>query len=189
MNLTIMKNKTQVTTNKNSIPAKLNLGCGIDTKKEYYNVDVVKTPGCDKIIDFNKPNCDLPSDYFEEIYVHMVVEQLENIHLFVREVWRIGKDHCKIKIPTPYYNCRTAHQPINKLYFNLDAFRHWTEQGKWRSYYPDLRNEDKPLFNLLSRKTIPTPFGKIIPALIRDKISKFIPELNNYIVFELEILK
>jgi predicted SAM-dependent methyltransferase len=87
---------------------KLNLGCGTDIKKGYINVDYFKHKGVDRVYDLNKYPLPFKDNQFNKILLADILEHLSNPDKCIRELWRISKNGCKIKITVPHYTSVNA---------------------------------------------------------------------------------
>ena len=78
----------------------LNLGCGFDNKKDFLNVDKIKTPAANIIADINylpfKP------DSFDEVYLSHVLEHITDTNKILKSVHKISKKDAKIIIRVPH---------------------------------------------------------------------------------------
>ena len=115
---------------------KLNLGCGINIKKGYVNVDITKFNGVDKTFDFDVFPYPFEDSEFDEIYCDNVLEHLKNVSLVMKELHRITKSEGVIKIIVPYYNCYGAYNDItHKHYFSHLAFEPFYKKNSRGNYF------------------------------------------------------
>lgn len=153
---------------------KLNLGCGINIKEGYINVDITKFNGVDKTFDFDAFPYPFEDSEFDEIYCDNVLEHLKNIPLVMKEFHRITKSEGVIKIIVPYYNCYGAYNDItHKHYFSHLAFEPFYKKNSRGNYF--IKKE----FNLRKLKLIPTRFGKLFFIWFHKKTFKFYIWTNN----------
>src|SRR3990172_1316401 len=83
---------------------KLNLGCGLDIRKGWVNLDAIKTKGVDVIHNLNKYPYPFKDDTFDEIFASHIIEHLPDTVSFIKEIWRISKPNAKIIIKTDHYS-------------------------------------------------------------------------------------
>ena len=83
---------------------KLNLGCGLDIKKDYVNADYLKYPGVDMMIDLNKFPWKINDNSFSEVVMTHVIEHLEYPINVIKELWRVTINRGIIKIRTPHFS-------------------------------------------------------------------------------------
>jgi SAM-dependent methyltransferase len=116
-------------------PNKLNLGCGLDIKNGWINVDRVALPGVDVVHDLELLPLPFPDDHFEYILCQDVLEHLDFVNV-LRDVRRILKTGGTVHIRVPHFTSPNAYSdPTHKKLFTSDTFRFFVP-GK-RSYYFD----------------------------------------------------
>jgi SAM-dependent methyltransferase len=114
---------------------KLNLGCGLDIKNGWINVDRVALPGVDVVHDLEVLPLPFPDDHFEYILCQDVLEHLDFVNV-LRDVWRILKTGGVVHIRVPHFTSPNAYSdPTHKKLFTSDTFRFFVP-GE-RSYYFD----------------------------------------------------
>ncbi len=105
---------------------KLNLGCGKDIKKGYVNLDSVKLPGVDIVMNLNDYPWKLEDNHFDEIICYHVLEHLENFEMSMNELHRILNKNGILKIRVPHFSSAGAWtDPQHKRafgYFTFDYF-------------------------------------------------------------------
>ncbi|MBT3690759.1 methyltransferase domain-containing protein [Candidatus Woesearchaeota archaeon] len=94
------------------IPTKLNIGCGKDSKPGYYNVDLIKFDGVDKVLDLDKFPYDLPSDHFDEIYCKSVLQCVKNPTEVVSEFHRLLKKGGRLYFDVPHFSSKNCWKDI-----------------------------------------------------------------------------
>ena len=105
---------------------KLNLGCGKDIREGYLNVDYYKDKGVDLQHDLNDYPYPFKDNQFQEILLLDILEHLDKPDKCIRELWRIGKKGCKIKITTPHYASVNAWGDMtHKRSFSQNSFVHF----------------------------------------------------------------
>lgn len=83
---------------------KLNLGCGNDYKKGYWNCDVSPLVNTDEIVDLEKPLNTFQSNSVDEIICNHTLEHINNFIPLMHELHRICRNGAIIKIKTPFYS-------------------------------------------------------------------------------------
>lgn len=102
---------------------KLNLGCGIDIRYDYLNLDIASLPGVDVIYDLETIPYPFGDNMFEEILAIDVLEHLSNTIKVLEELWRISRSGARLIIRVPYWNSIDAiTDPTHKKLFNEFTF-------------------------------------------------------------------
>lgn len=107
---------------------KLNIGAGefdrgLNNRRDYLNVDIVKTKGIHKVVDLNKFPYPFEDNHFEEILAIEVLDHLDDIMKVMQEMHRILKPGGKIIISVPYFTSNKAWiHPQHKRAFSYETF-------------------------------------------------------------------
>ncbi len=173
---------------------KLNIGCGNEIKDGYLNVDFVKQPGVDLVVDLEKFPWPFKDNTFEEVYASHVLEHVVDLIKTMKEIHRISKKGAKIVIRGPHFSCGVSYRdPTHKRFFSYFTFEYFT---KIKDYYS---RAEQGLFKITRRKLnftrLAFPFlNKIFNPLINAN-----PEIYERFfcwmlpcseaLFELEVLK
>ncbi len=114
---------------------KLNLGCGKKILPGYINVDNNPVLGDKRIVthDLNRMPYPFKDNQFEEILMDHVLEHLENPLEVLQEVYRIGKDGCRVSIKCPHFSYNWVHplhkSPISTWLFSYLDTRNFEHYG------------------------------------------------------------
>ena len=142
---------------------KVNLGCGLDIRPEYVNVDRVPGAGVDLVADINER---LPFDDSEvdEIVAHDVIEHLRNgLVPFMDEAWRILKPDgiLNLRTGTPDHPQIWA-DPEHVRPYTLETFDYFDPSTHWWKKYGSLytknywsvvkRHENAGMISVIMRK-------------------------------------
>ncbi len=87
---------------------KIDLGCGPKKLEGYYGVDFYPFEGVDLVQDLNKSKWDIPDSSCTEINASHVVEHIEDLANFFKEIYRISADGCLIHLSTPHYSSNNS---------------------------------------------------------------------------------
>jgi ubiquinone/menaquinone biosynthesis C-methylase UbiE len=170
---------------------KLNLGCGKDIQEGYVNQDFVKFKGVDDVFDFNKFPWKYKDNTFEEVRIKDCIECVEDISIFMNEVWRIAKPNAKIFIEGVNFqspiNCQCIYYRYNLGFFSFDFL---TPENKGNYY-------DCPAkFKIVNKEWIFSENKKLrwlsfIPNLFPKFYARFLYFLfpSNKLKFELKVIK
>jgi ubiquinone/menaquinone biosynthesis C-methylase UbiE len=124
---------------------KLNIGCGVDSRAGWVNLDVKALPGVDIVHDLEDLPLPFPEEEFDEILCQDVLEHIEYIPL-LRELHRILKREGIITIRVPHFTSRNNFvDPTHRRLFSVDTWEFFVTNGSShmrhlqpvRSYYFD----------------------------------------------------
>jgi predicted SAM-dependent methyltransferase len=163
----------------------LNFGCGKDIRPEYLNVDIIKMPGVDKVVDFNKFPYPFKDNTFEEVIIVHVLEHLDNFIKVMQDLHRVCRGGAIIKIWGPYFHHHTAYQdPTHKHFFTLGTFDYFSSNYNL-NYYTKAR------FKILKKKLIPSWLGQFVPLkrYFLNMLGMIFGELVEQVYFELKVIK
>ena len=107
---------------------KLHLGCGPVILPGYVNVDHIKMPGVDVVMDLEHPPYPFKDNSVDEVYARHTFEHIENLLPMMEELHRICAPGAKIRITVPYFASPAyARDPTHKRKFNIDTFAFFSE--------------------------------------------------------------
>ena len=108
---------------------KLNLGCGVDIRKGYINLDKIQISGVDVVWDINKFPYPFKKDSIDEIYASHVLEHVNELERVMEELKRICKNKAKVKIRVPHFSCGVSYRdPTHKRLFSYFTFDYFTKK-------------------------------------------------------------
>lgn len=84
-----------------TLPQKINLGCGDDKRDGWWNVDVDETRDPDQVINLDHSPWNLPSNHFEYALASHVVEHLGDVDAAFEEAARILVDLGTLEVRMP----------------------------------------------------------------------------------------
>lgn len=109
---------------------KLNLGCGLDVKEGYVNLDVVLLPGVDVVHNIEKLPLPFHDEEFEEILCRDVLEHIDYPPL-LKELHRILKPGGVLKIRVPHFTSNNNFiDPTHRKLFSIATFDFFTKNNK-----------------------------------------------------------
>ncbi|MBU0467067.1 MAG: class I SAM-dependent methyltransferase [Nanoarchaeota archaeon] len=107
---------------------KLNLGCGLDIKKGYVNLDFLSIRGVDVVHDLNKFPYPFKDNEFDEVYTSHVLEHIDDLVKVMGELKRICKPGARIVVRVPHFSCGlTYNDPTHKTFFGYFTFDCFTD--------------------------------------------------------------
>ena len=109
---------------------KLNIGSGEDYKEGWLNVDCRENVRSDLKLDLNKFPYPFKDSTFNEVFMSMIVEHLNEPIKCLKEIARISKNGAKIKVIVPHASS----------YANLTDIQHKTNFTE-NSFNPELLKE------------------------------------------------
>lgn len=103
---------------------RINLGCGLDNKDGYTNVDIVRP--CDIIADFESGVLPFDDESAVEVNASQLMEHIHNFIPLMNEIYRILKVGGKLKVDVPIYPYREAFQdPTHCRVFTSNSFKYF----------------------------------------------------------------
>ena len=133
---------------------KLNLGCGLDYRKGYVNLEHPEVNiKCDIKHDLNRFPYPFKADQFEEVICRNLIEHLKDPERVMKELHRISKNRALIKIIVPHFSCADTWGDIQHVRgFSSETFahenlKHLFSVVKQRIKFPKRRFFIEPVFN------------------------------------------
>ena len=117
--------------------SKLNLGCGLDIKNGWINLDKSALPGVDVVHDLEQLPLPFPDNHFDEILCQDVLEHIEYIPV-LRDLHRILKTGGSLAIRCPHFtSANNFIDPTHKKFFSFRTFEYFLKEKNSRPYYFD----------------------------------------------------
>ena len=108
---------------------KLNVGCGMDYKKDWVNLDFNKKVKADVYADFEK-KLPFKDNTFDYIYTHYVLEHVKDFFKVVDELYRISKPNAIIEVYVPHFTSIYSRKyAYHYQSFGIGSFIMFTEQS------------------------------------------------------------
>lgn len=167
----------------------LDLGCGLAKQPGAIGVDNDPRVSPDVLHDLDAHPYPFPQDHFKTVICQDVIEHVEDIGEFLREIHRIAADAAVVRIRTPHFSSWYAYNdPTHRHvlgYFALDRFADGA--GAWR-LAPLFRYRKRALeFPRIFRLTGISWLANAFPARYEQLFAFLFPAENLRI--ELEVLK
>ncbi len=166
---------------------KVNLGCGDEIYKEYFNIDKVLLSGVDFAWDLEKTPLPFKTDSVSEIRCEHILEHINNFIPLVEELWRISKNGGRIYVVAPYFRYEAAYRdPTHVRFFTEHSFDYFQEGVKFSHYSHarfkiinvELRNNFHSSVKNLHKKIIKyIPFKKFLNIFLWNIYSEVHYEL------------
>jgi ubiquinone/menaquinone biosynthesis C-methylase UbiE len=107
----------------------LDLGCGGKKHAGAFGVDVRDVPGVDLVHDLDSFPWPLPSNQYTEIYCQDIIEHIDKIEPFLRELARISAKGATIELRTPHFTSWYAYNdPTHRHYFGYFFLDHFVSR-------------------------------------------------------------
>jgi predicted SAM-dependent methyltransferase len=108
---------------------RLNLGCGNDYLMGWVNIDIDKKIKADVYCDLNK-KLPFKNKEISKILCNDVIEHLENVDFFIKELYRVVMDGgiITIRVPSPHHSSSfgkegyLSHKTIHSWYYWKEMF-------------------------------------------------------------------
>jgi ubiquinone/menaquinone biosynthesis C-methylase UbiE len=99
---------------------RLNLGCGIDVRKGWVNVDVCFLQGVDQVVNLNHYPWPFNKEEFDSILCKSLIEHLEDFLRAMKELHRITQKGGRLRAPCPTTLLQIPMEtPPTKFFFSL----------------------------------------------------------------------
>ncbi|MFH1802088.1 MAG: methyltransferase domain-containing protein [archaeon] len=111
---------------------KLNLGCGIDIRKGFINIDFEDIKGVDIVFDLNNVPYPFKDNQFEHIIMKNILEHLNDPYKTMQEIHRISCKGAIVEIQTPHFSSDNAWGDLqHKRGFNSATFKNPNISGRF----------------------------------------------------------
>ena len=129
---------------------KLNLGCGMDIKQGWVNLDSIGVPGVDVVHDIEKLPLPFGAEVFDEILAQDVLEHVDYIPV-LKDLHRILKKGGVLRIRTPHFTSKNNFvDPTHRRMFSVSTWDFFVKSPslskhieKERAYYFDFSFDKK----------------------------------------------
>lgn len=102
---------------------KINLGCGVNIKEGYINLDIKNNEGVDIKHDLNVFPYPFNDNEFDEVYCSHILEHVEDFYKTLWEIIRISKPNSLLHIRVPHFaNGRAFATFDHKRFFAMETF-------------------------------------------------------------------
>lgn len=139
---------------------KLNIGCGVDIKKGWINLDSIRIPGVDIVYDIEKLPLPFANNEYDEILCQDVLEHVDYIPV-LKDLHRILKKGGYLRVRVPHFTSKNNFiDPTHRRMFSVDTWDFFTASHaaskhieKERAYYFDFAFEKKNTSHITFEKS------------------------------------
>ena len=115
------------------MPRILDVGCGNNKAKGALGIDVNPDTKADVLHDLNQFPYPFKDNEFDIIICKQILEHLDNVGMFLEELYRISKKGAKVLIEVPHFSCYCAFgDPEHKRSFSHFSADFLTRKGKFK---------------------------------------------------------
>ena len=109
---------------------KLHLGCGINYKKDWINLDSSKDVKPDVVWNLEKTPLPFEDNSINEILAEHLFEHIKNFIPLMKDLHRICKKNALIKLKVPFYNsCEQYSDPTHVRFFSPFTFNFFNPES------------------------------------------------------------
>ena len=108
-------------------PRRLNIGCGLDVRPGWVNLDCVDYGG-NTVADLTRYPWPFPESHFDEVLASHILEHLPNFNAVINEVWRVGKPGALVVVRVPFFlSTKYDSEPDHRTPFGIRSFDNYED--------------------------------------------------------------
>ena len=117
-------------------PRRLNVGCGLDIRPGWTNLDMVDYGG-NQIVDLNKYPWPFPENHFDEVLCSHILEHMGNFNAVVTELHRVTRPGGVIDVRVPFFlSTKFYSEPDHRIPFGIRSFDNYEDiTGRKLKFY------------------------------------------------------
>lgn len=125
-----------MTTDAGKALSRLNVGCGVDVRPGWTNLDVLDFGG-NQVWDLNRFPWPFPDNHFDEVYASHVLEHMANFNATITEIWRVSKPGAIFTVKVPFFlSTKYYSEPDHRIPFGIRSFDNYEDvRGKQLKFY------------------------------------------------------
>jgi len=115
---------------------RLNIGCGLDIRPGWINLDMVDYGG-NTVVDLMRYPWPFPDSQFDEVLASHILEHLPNFNAVITEIWRVSKPGASVVVRVPFFlSTKYYSEPDHRTPFGIRSFDNYEDvRGKSLRFY------------------------------------------------------
>lgn len=115
---------------------RLNIGCGLDVRPGWVNIDMVDYGG-NQLCDLNRYPWPFPENHFDEVLASHILEHLANFNAVITEIWRVSRPGAILHVRVPFFlSTKYYSEPDHRVPFGIRSFDNYEDiTGKRLRFY------------------------------------------------------
>jgi SAM-dependent methyltransferase len=151
---------------------RLNLGCGLDTREGWVNLDSAALPGVDVVHDLSVLPLPFEDERFSEVLCQDVLEHVDYVAV-LRELHRVTRRGGRVLIRSPHFTSAAVYiDPTHRAAFSIDTFFFFAGDSDFaaRSYYFDFSFERVDSARLTFHRYRWEPWNYLVEPLVNASL-------------------